>query len=59
MLYVEGLRIDAYRSTGNVKGLKLLLDDYEFWSRAAPMEYREAWKLTMEYCRNKLKELGQ
>ncbi len=57
MLYVEVLRIDVYHSIRDVKRLRALLLDYEFWSRAVP-EYKDAWLATMEYCQTKISQLG-
>lgn len=47
---VEVYRIDAYSGCRDVKRLKLLKEEYEFWEMAAPIQYRESWALTKSYC---------
>lgn len=58
ILYVEKLRCDAYFSVQGIARLKLLKLDYDFWSHAAPDEYRDAWKETSKYCNSMLQKLG-
>lgn len=57
ILYVEGLRIDAYFSIRDIKRLKLLREDYEFYSRAGAFESRFLWISTMAYCDLKISEI--
>lgn len=58
MLYIEGLRMDAYFSIRDVKRLKQLREDYAYHVMVAPVEYRLLWEASRVYCDMKIFELN-